>query len=135
MPEDFDLRGTQGAVVLPHGTVVQNYQPPTTEPDMTQSMTTNGDKALYDRVYKHEGELADVRARMAIMEALIGEMKAPLAQIPEIKALLEHVVKPKQAPVNEMAPATMAWFALLAVLAISVIVGLIFVGGGGLGGG
>lgn len=126
MPEDFDLRGTQGAVVLPHGTVVQHYSPPTNEPDMTQQTTTNGDKALHDRVFKHESELADVRARVTIMESLINEMKHPISQIPEIKTLVEHLVKPKSVELGGWSGFSMV---LSVVLVVVVLMFMVYAGG------
>lgn len=74
MPE-IDLRGTQGAVVLPGGTVTQHYPAPE-QPPMTQ--TTNGDKAMHDRVYNHSEQLAALNARMSYMEATLTEIKSLL---------------------------------------------------------
>lgn len=74
MPE-IDLRGTQGAVVLPGGTVTQHYPAPE-QPPMTQ--TTNGDKAMHDRVYSHSEQLAALNARMSYMEATLTEIKSLL---------------------------------------------------------
>lgn len=69
---DIDLRGTQGAVVLPGGTVTQNYP----EPAMTQ--TTNGDKAMHERVYNHSEQLAALNVRMSYIEAMLSEIKSLL---------------------------------------------------------
>lgn len=74
MPE-IDLRGTQGAVILPGGTVTQHYPTPE-QPPMTQ--TTNGDKAMHDRVYSHSEQLAALNARMSYMEATLTEIKSLL---------------------------------------------------------
>lgn len=130
MPEDFDLRGTQGAVVLPHGTVVQHYAPHTNEPDMTPQTTTDGDKALHDRVFKHESDIADVRARVTIMESLINEMKHPISQIPEIKTLVEHLAKPKQVDLTGWSGFSLA----LSVVLVALLLMFMVYAGGNFGG-
>lgn len=129
MPEEFDLRGTQGAVVLPHGTVVQHYSPPTNEPDMTQP-TTDGDRGLHDRVFKHESEIADVRARVTIMESLINEMKHPISQIPEIKTLVEHLAKPRQVDLTGWSGVSLA----LSVVLVALLLMFMVYAGGNFGG-
>lgn len=79
MAEAIDLRGTQGAVVLPGGTVVQHYPPANTDDTaMNQRADDNGDRAMHDQVYKHTDQLADIRARVTIIEAALAEIKAML---------------------------------------------------------
>ncbi len=75
---DIDLRGTQGAVVLPGGTVVQHYPGRETE-QSSMNPQTPGD--INNRVYDQGRELSEIRARLTTMEANAIRMEADIKQI------------------------------------------------------
>lgn len=68
---DIDLRGTQGAVVLPGGTVVQNY-----ERDERMNPQQPGD--INSRMYDQGRELAEIKARLIALEVMMNQVMTML---------------------------------------------------------
>lgn len=65
MPDTIDLRGTQGAVVLPGGTVTQHYPDhnmtqPQSPGDHTQQEHTIDIALLKNEIVTHRGEIRDL---------------------------------------------------------------------------
>lgn len=69
---NVDLRGTQGAVVLPGGTVVQHYE----SESPTMNPQTPGD--INNRVYDQGRELSEIRARLTALEQMVSQMMTML---------------------------------------------------------
>jgi hypothetical protein len=75
---DIDLRGTQGAVVLPGGSVAQYY------PQQREHETTMNQRAADDNtskmMYEQGRELSQIQARLTALEAMVNRLVTLLEQ-------------------------------------------------------
>lgn len=85
---DIDLRGTQGAVVLPGGTVVQNYPQRETE-QAPMNPQTPGD--LNERMYNQGRELSEIKARLIAVEANVNQIMI-LLQRPSVAVTFNQLL-------------------------------------------
>lgn len=90
---DIDLRGTQGAVVLPGGTVVQHYGKTEQERPETKQHSMNpqtpGD--FNSRMYDQGRELAEIKARLVALEVSVNQIMAML-QRPSVAVTLNQLL-------------------------------------------
>lgn len=79
MPDNIDLRGTQGAVVLPGGTVTQHYPDHSmTQPNAPQSDHTQQEHTIDIALLKNE--VATQRSEIREIWSTIGHIRDALRQ-------------------------------------------------------
>ncbi len=125
MAEDIDLRGTQGSVVLPHGTVVQNYS---SEPTKTSRHhdVEEGRSADSRTIQEHSIELAVLRTEMNATRVELKELMTLNRQMElQLRQVLEWVQPRYMAGAWPGGNTTL----LLVLLGVLVIFGAIYFGG------
>lgn len=75
--EPIDLRGTQGSVVLPSGTVVQNYPPPTPMPHDDSAREQIEIALLKNDVATNKSDIRDLWAAVRRLESMVGSVLTP----------------------------------------------------------
>lgn len=112
---DIDLRGTQGAVVLPGGTVVQNY--PQRDVEQLPMNPRNPDE-VDSRLYDQGRELAEVKARLTAVEATAKTTEA------DVKTILALLQRPSfGVTINQLLVSI-----LMAIIVVALVLGVSYVG-------
>lgn len=108
MPENIDLRGTQGAVVLPGGTVTQHY--PASESAVISHSATQHEHAQHE----HSIDIALLKDRVSTNSSEIRELWNAIAHIRE-------ALRPKTVDFSTLI------LVIMAIISISITI--IYVGG------
>lgn len=114
--DSIDLRGTQGSVVLPGGTVVQHY--PQARDAEQPSMNPRNPDEVDSRLYDQGRELAEVKARLTAVEATAKTTEA------DVKTILALLQRPSfGVTINQLLVSI-----LMAIIVVALVLGVSYVG-------